>query len=91
MSAPLSARDHVMVTAMQVMEREAAKVRAAGTLTWGEQQRFAAMLPRKTPEELLDDPSPYVWGYAEALRDFIAALEAAPKAPFVEKRKGGKP
>lgn len=56
-------------------------------LPYGLQQRFKALIPGKSPDEILAATNtPYWWGYAEVMREFIEVLEALPKMAFKEKK-----
>lgn len=56
-------------------------------LPYGLHQKFKALIPGKSPDEILSaTDNPYWWGYAEVMREFIEVLEALPKMAFKEKK-----
>lgn len=65
------------------------ELKAAPTpLPYGLHQKYRALVPEKTPDDLLDSMSgPYWWGYAEILREFITLLDVMPKIPFEDKKR----
>lgn len=83
------ARSAVQAAMLTAMTQLTERLRAEPTpLPWGKVQHYQSMVPAKSPDEMLATPdAPHLWGYAEAVREFVALLAATPKQPFVEKRK----
>ena len=80
--------DAIASLALQGMLRATEKLRAAPKpLSYGAGQSFQQYIPKKSPDQILEDEtSPYWWAYAEALREFGDELKAAPITPFVAKK-----
>lgn len=77
-----------MTTAAVVMAQLVEKLKAEPEpMAHGRGLYYRSMVPAKTPDQLLEIPDEsYTWMYAEALREFVAVLEAKPVQPFVDKR-----
>lgn len=61
--------------------------KAPSPLPYGLHQKFKALIPGQTPDEILEcTNNAWWWGYAEVLREFIAVLDAAPKVSFKPKK-----
>jgi hypothetical protein len=61
---------------------------APSPLPYGLAQKFAAMVPAKTPEAILEqETNPFWHWYAVELQEYIDLLCSIPKQAFVEKRK----
>jgi len=56
-------------------------------IPFGRVQRFKALLPKRSPDEILEEESPYWWAYAETVREFKELLDRLPKQEFVEKKR----
>lgn len=56
-------------------------------IPFGRAQRFKALLPKRSPDEILEEQSPYWWAYAETVREFKELLDRLPKQEFVEKKR----
>jgi hypothetical protein len=56
-------------------------------IPFGRAQRFKALLPKRSPDEILEEESPYWWAYAETVREFKELLDRLPKQDFVEKKR----
>ncbi len=60
---------------------------APSPLPYGLHQKFKALIPGKTPDEILAVTGNAYWfGYAEVMREFIEVLEALPKVAFKGKK-----
>lgn len=55
-------------------------------LKFGIYQKYLAYVPKREPDDILDEKCPGWWWYAEELRDYKETLS---KTPFMELKKRG--
>jgi len=69
----LSFDDQVALKSMLVIEKWCEKMKTEVTpVTVGVVMKYKSMIPKKTPDEILEsESSPYWFGYAEALKEYL--------------------
>lgn len=56
-------------------------------LAYGKAQYYQSLIPRREPDDILEESYPYWWAYAETVREFKELFESFPKQEFVSKKK----
>ena len=56
-------------------------------LAYGKAQYYQSLIPRRDPNDRLEEDCPYWWAYAETVREFKELFASLPKQEFVSKKK----